>query len=178
MQERLVADIVCAGLEDNGSRNAPSSPPSSAKINHVVDQNLQADTLATTKCSSHSPPDNLTASFELSAPTSTNFLSNQNSTPCSDSLLSLTAKLNNYKYLDDYEYYRGERLKKNALGRFSIIMQSLKAKYKNCAHLALDNDDSDDDVLEEPGSEFSNFNQILKRHRRRFKQSPSLHHRH
>lgn len=89
--------------------------------------------------------------------------------------VSLTAKLNSYKYLDDYEYYRGERIKQNAMRRFSLIMQSIKAKYKDCPQSAVE-EENDSDNLEDTSSEFSIFNQILRRHRKRFKQNPNLRH--
>ena len=87
---------------------------------------------------------------------------------------SLTARLNNYKYLDDYEYYRAERLKQSALRKFGLIMQSVKTSYKDCSQSALDENDSD--VIEESASDFSNFNQILKRHRKHFRQNLAIRH--
>lgn len=110
------------------------------------------------------------------------------------SSISLTAKLNSYKYLDDYEYFHGERLKQNAMRKFGLIMQSVETRYKDCSESAHDNkisignldreddddynNDLDSDILGGPTSEFSNFNRILKRHRKRFRQNlTNLHHR-
>lgn len=91
---------------------------------------------------------------------------------------SLTARLSSYKDLDDYEYYREERLKQNAMRKFSLIMQSIKTKHKDCSvnnsNNSTNNNESDSDVVvdtQTADSEFSNFNQILKRHRKRFKQN-------
>lgn len=94
-----------------------------------------------------------------------------------ESSASLTARLSSYKYLDDYEYYRGDRLKQNAMRKFKLIMQSIQTSYKNSSQMTFDNE-NDNDVIDEAASEFSNFNQILKRHRKRFKQNLNLHHHH
>lgn len=92
------------------------------------------------------------------------------------SFSTLAARLNSYKHLDDYELYREERLKLNAEKRFGLIMQSIKTKFKDCSKLALAGEETDSDMNEEP-SELSSFNQILRRHKKRFKQNLNLHHR-
>lgn len=89
--------------------------------------------------------------------------------------LKLAAKLNSYKYLDDYEYYRGQRIKQNAMKRFGLIMQSIETKYKECPQSTLE-EENYSGILDETISEFSIFNQILRRHRKRFKLNPNLHH--
>lgn len=90
---------------------------------------------------------------------------------------SLTATLNSYKYLDDYEFYRNERLKQSAMKKFNFIMQSIKTKYKDCSQSAeFDADGNDSDPSDETPYEFTSFNQIIKRHRERFKQNLTLHH--
>lgn len=94
-----------------------------------------------------------------------------------ESSASLTARLNSYKYLDDYQYYHRERLKQNAMRKFKLIMQSIETSYKDCSQLAFDNE-NDNDTTEEQTSKFSDFNQILKRHRKRFKQNLKDHHHH
>lgn len=92
---------------------------------------------------------------------------------------SLAATLSSYKYLDDYEYYRDERMKQNAMRNFGAILQSIKTKYKGCStQSASDDENSDSDIIAETtNSEFSNFNRILKRHRKRFKQKLANHRR-
>lgn len=92
-----------------------------------------------------------------------------------DPTITLAAMLNSCRYLDDYEYYRGQRIKQNAMRRFGLIMQSIEAKYKDCPQSAIE-EENDSDILDETEPEFSIFNQILRRHRKRFKQNPNLHH--
>lgn len=109
----------------------------------------------------------------------------------------VTAKLREYaKYLDDHEIFRQERIQKNAMKKFSHIMQSIKSRYRD--RYQLDGDDDDDDTDEHwhqfvisnqtsntsiprltstdtpscatslnKSCEFPNFNKILKRHRNR-----------
>lgn len=106
---------------------------------------------------------------------------------------TLLASLRSYKYLDDYEYCRKRGLERNAMRKFGNIMQSIKSTHKDSSKSALkhtngsinsnsntlvDNDnDIDSDLgedIEDPIEEFSNFNRILKRHRKRFK--PNISH--
>lgn len=90
---------------------------------------------------------------------------------------SLSASLSGYKYLDDYEYYREERMKHNAMRNFGLILQSIKTKYKDCSQQsAFDDDNSDSDIISGATPEFFDFNRILKRHKKRFRQRPANHH--
>lgn len=81
-----------------------------------------------------------------------------------------------YKHLDDYDYYKAARLKHNAEVKFGQIMQSIKEKYKNSSPMNCDAE-IDSDISEEPTAEFFDFNQIIKRHKRRVKHNLN-HHRH
>lgn len=113
---------------------------------------------------------NLDSNFEpTTAP-----LNKEQLVECTTNPKSLTVILDNYKYLDDYEYYQKDRLKHNTMRKFGLIMQSIKTKYKDCSQMTSDNE-IESDITEEPVSEYSNFNQILKRHRKRFKRNLSLH---
>lgn len=88
---------------------------------------------------------------------------------------SLADKLKSYKHLDDYEYYRGARLKQNAVNKFGLIMQSIKVQLT--LQGAEEDETNDSDIIEDSNSEYFNFNQILKRHKKRLKQNVNLHHR-
>lgn len=102
---------------------------------------------------------------------------------------SLSAKLKDYaSYLDDHESFRQERLQKNAMRRYSQIMQLVKTRYRD--YFQIDDDDEDDidddwcprsnnslakprpaDIKMQPdfnkSHEFPCFNKILRRHRDR-----------
>lgn len=122
------------------------------------------------------PSINLAQSHYPQLPSQTIALNNDHCTRINgDATITLAAMLNSCKYLDDYEYYRGQRIKQNAMRRFGVIMQSIEAKYKDCPQSAVE-EENDSDILDETKSEFSIFNQILRRHRKRFKQNPNLHH--
>jgi len=109
----------------------------------------------------------------------------------SDEIVSI--KLKEYaKYLDDHEIFRQERIQKNAMKKFSHVMQSIRNKYKDRYQL---DDDDDDDIegiwqqsctrttqcaapnmppsgirpyYQGKTTEFPNLNRILMRHRTRF----------
>lgn len=86
---------------------------------------------------------------------------------------TLDDQLAAFKHLDDYEYYKSARLKHNAINNYRHIIQSIKAKYKDNSQLTGCDDETDSDNLEEPNTEFFDFNQILKRHKRRVKHNLS-----
>lgn len=111
------------------------------------------------------------SSYETSTFNNDHYLQNSGGKPTN----TLTAKLNSYKYLDDYEYYRERRIKQNAMRRFGHIMQSIETKYKGCPQSTLE-EENYSDILDETITEFPIFNQILRRHRKRFKPNPNLHH--
>lgn len=103
---------------------------------------------------------------------------------------SIIAKLQKYKHLDDYEYYQKKRSKHNAMKKFIFIMQSVREKHRDCfnnrstsgdeseSHSDTNNYDNDTSDLDEETlvTEFCSFNQILKRHRKRYRLDPSRHH--
>lgn len=109
---------------------------------------------------------------QLGSNISTNIYVNNEFEPTTS--VSLTATLNNYRHLDDYEFYREERLERNALKKFSQIMQSIKSNYRNRYQFVDDEDDDDNDcvvnggLVDEAPIEYPNFNKILERHRRRY----------
>lgn len=90
---------------------------------------------------------------------------------------TLEGKLASFKHLDDYEYYKNARIKHNVMISYKHIMQSIKAKYKDTSQLTSCDDETDSDISEEPDSKFFDFNQILKRHKRRVKHDLSHHRR-
>lgn len=84
---------------------------------------------------------------------------------------STTAEtLNDYEYLNDFEYcpIKYRRLKQNALKKFDLILRSIKSNHCDLFESA-SGSDSDSGLLDEPAFECSNFNLILKRHRKRIK---------
>ena len=87
----------------------------------------------------------------------------------------LTTRLIQYQYLDDYDWYREKRLRRNAMKKFNHIMQTIKDKQKDEYQFEDDGDpsageeDCGDDL--HGGGDYSFFEQILKRHRERIKQS-------
>lgn len=115
----------------------------------------------------------------------------------SDLICYLNSKLQNYKHLDDYDHYQESRSKYHATKKFILIMRSIRDDI-NCKqsdildYMAKDKFDSrfsNEDVGDETDisdnretkkhvNDFSDFNQILKRHRKRFKLKKfSRHHR-
>lgn len=108
---------------------------------------------------------------------------------------SLYATLNSFKHLDDYEYCRERRLKDNASKKFGLIIQSVKAKLNELQVAAAvsqvacpitsttnttntkEDDDSDMAHDEARVSDCSYFNQILKRHMKRYRKNVNHHHR-
>lgn len=102
--------------------------------------------------------------------------------------MDLIAELDRYKHLDDYEYYRNQRLKQNAMKKYVMIIQSVNERYKDCLHrsnivcstsiiTATTTDDSsntDSEITQEPAiDDLSNFNKIIKRHKRRILKNQS-----
>lgn len=97
---------------------------------------------------------------------------------------SLISELDSYKYLDDYEYYLETRIKQNAMRKFENIMQSIKTMARNNNNeqqqqqLQDHKNDSPHHLDIDNGDKFPNFNKILRRHRKRFKQYSNHHHHH
>lgn len=111
------------------------------------------------------------------------------SSSCSSS--SLNEKLMRYKHLDDHEYYQKKRSRHNATKKFILIMQSIKddryssfvvnndSQANNDVRQVKDNYNYETSDLDEETAvnDFPDFNQILKRHGKRYKQQNStLHH--
>lgn len=98
------------------------------------------------------------------------------------SAASLAETLNGYEYLNDYEFCRIQRLKQNALRKYDLIMRSIKSNQCDLSESTSDVESDDEGFMfDEPAFEYSNFNLILKRHRKRIKTQRSIssnHHRH
>lgn len=74
---------------------------------------------------------------------------------CSDSSM-LHEALNHYeRYLNDYDYCRNERLKRNALEKFNLIVESIEKKSKT--GIFLDNADQEEDTHQSSKKKTSNF---------------------